>query len=557
MSMPMNGGGVNGGMDFMQMMQTQIITMTGMKDGGNMLSVVIGMMLLNLCNEFIKYIPTIKNGICNLISKYYEKKKVVITKKINSITKQESKGNILFEKPKTDRESIIIQALMNYISNLKSAKDILYNTEFYVINDKEFLLENEIYCKVKNFERDDKGLINQYNFEIYSYKHDVNELKKFVNKILESYKRDCENKLGDKIYYFDELHVSLPKQMGGGYNYSMAPKHLTFEITPFYTNKSLSNIFGSHLDVLKKRIDIFVNNQEIYAKKGNAHTLGILLSGPPGTGKTSAIKAIAKDTHRHIFNIKLSKTTTQTQLKNLFYNQDVRIIRNEQTEILNIPNDKRIYVLEDIDALGDVVKKRSLIEDDDSDEGEQSQQQQQPQQQQPQTMMYDPGNYATLDYSMSYLSTNNNTNTNNDTDNNDTNNNTNNDTNNNTNTNTSNKKKKKDNVENPDEITLSFLLNLFDGIMETPGRIMIMTSNHPEQLDPALIRSGRVDIKLNVGNCTKEMIYEMFQFYYEKKDLDFEFEYDNELTPADVASILQNNFDDHIGAIDELISKTK
>ena len=37
-------------------------------------------------------------------------------------------------------------------------------------------------------------------------------------------------------------------------------------------------------------------------------------------------------------------------------------------------------------------------------------------------------------------------------------------------------------------------LNLWDGIRETPGRIIVITSNHYDQLDPALIRPGRIDM---------------------------------------------------------------
>ena len=36
------------------------------------------------------------------------------------------------------------------------------------------------------------------------------------------------------------------------------------------------------------------------------------------------------------------------------------------------------------------------------------------------------------------------------------------------------------------------LLNVLDGVVDTPGRILIMTSNHPEILDPALIRPGKL-----------------------------------------------------------------
>ena len=40
---------------------------------------------------------------------------------------------------------------------------------------------------------------------------------------------------------------------------------------------------------------------------------------------------------------------------------------------------------------------------------------------------------------------------------------------------------------------------VLDGVVDSPGRIVVMTSNHPEKLDPALIRPGRVNLKLNLG----------------------------------------------------------
>eukprot|EP00978_Attheya_sp_CCMP212_P001551 scaffold3165_cov48-Attheya_sp.AAC.6 len=47
-----------------------------------------------------------------------------------------------------------------------------------------------------------------------------------------------------------------------------------------------------------------------------------------------------------------------------------------------------------------------------------------------------------------------------------------------------------------DQLNLTGLLNVLDGVVDTPGRILIMTTNHPEMLDPALIRPGRIDKKL-------------------------------------------------------------
>lgn len=43
------------------------------------------------------------------------------------------------------------------------------------------------------------------------------------------------------------------------------------------------------------------------------------------------------------------------------------------------------------------------------------------------------------------------------------------------------------------------LLNVLDGVVDTPNRILVMTTNHPEKLDPALIRPGRIDKILYLG----------------------------------------------------------
>lgn len=50
--------------------------------------------------------------------------------------------------------------------------------------------------------------------------------------------------------------------------------------------------------------------------------------------------------------------------------------------------------------------------------------------------------------------------------------------------------------EKDDAVSLSGLLNALDGVGTPHGLVTIMTSNHPEVLDPALIRAGRVDYKL-------------------------------------------------------------
>jgi|SRR5579859_1619156 len=63
-------------------------------------------------------------------------------------------------------------------------------------------------------------------------------------------------------------------------------------------------------------------------------------------------------------------------------------------------------------------------------------------------------------------------------------------------------------------ITLSGFLNALDGVVASEERIIFMTTNHPERLDEALIRPGRVDVKEYLGHATRYQVKEMFLRFY-------------------------------------------
>lgn len=59
-------------------------------------------------------------------------------------------------------------------------------------------------------------------------------------------------------------------------------------------------------------------------------------------------------------------------------------------------------------------------------------------------------------------------------------------------------------------LTFSGLLNALDGILVNhSGICTIMTTNYREKLDPALIRSGRIDHQIYLGYCTRQQIIDM------------------------------------------------
>ncbi|KAJ5085171.1 hypothetical protein N7532_009942 [Penicillium argentinense] len=74
--------------------------------------------------------------------------------------------------------------------------------------------------------------------------------------------------------------------------------------------------------------------------------------------------------------------------------------------------------------------------------------------------------------------------------------------------------KKDDSKPDGDGVTLSALLNVIDGVAASEGRILVMTTNHPEKLDAALLRPGRVDMTIAFGYTTTTDIKELFTSIY-------------------------------------------
>ncbi|PNF40850.1 Mitochondrial chaperone BCS1 [Cryptotermes secundus] len=68
--------------------------------------------------------------------------------------------------------------------------------------------------------------------------------------------------------------------------------------------------------------------------------------------------------------------------------------------------------------------------------------------------------------------------------------------------------------EGLNRVTFSGLLNCLDGVASTEARILFMTTNYIDRLDPALIRPGRVDVKEFIGYCSREQLELMFLRFY-------------------------------------------
>mmetsp|Transcript_6984 Transcript_6984/g.20432 ORF Transcript_6984/g.20432 Transcript_6984/m.20432 type:complete len:262 (-) Transcript_6984:898-1683(-) len=86
-------------------------------------------------------------------------------------------------------------------------------------------------------------------------------------------------------------------------------------------------------------------------------TAGLLLHGPPGTGKTSLVKALAHYTNRSIVSVPLTLISTNQQLADVVFDAKYNVVGEELASVMGYS--KTIFLLEDVDAVGSIVQKRT------------------------------------------------------------------------------------------------------------------------------------------------------------------------------------------------------
>ncbi|KAK2738382.1 hypothetical protein FQN57_007059 [Myotisia sp. PD_48] len=67
-------------------------------------------------------------------------------------------------------------------------------------------------------------------------------------------------------------------------------------------------------------------------------------------------------------------------------------------------------------------------------------------------------------------------------------------------------------------VTFSGLLNALDGVASAEERIIFLTTNHVERLDEALVRPGRVDMTVRLGEATRYQIALLWDRFYGELD---------------------------------------
>ena len=174
-------------------------------------------------------------------------------------------------------------------------------------------------------------------------------------------------------------------------------------------------------DALVTDISTFMHGQADYIHLGLSWKRGYLLCGPPGTGKTTLVRALSECYQMPLYLLTMNTVKSDDELARLF---------------LKLPaSSPSIVVIEEIDIVCPSAT-RSRIEDTAS----------------------------------------------------------------------------KDAVHSG--ITLSGLLNALDGVIGCHGRVVVATTNHPDKLDPALLRPGRMDMRVDLSNYTSAQAHALFVRFF-------------------------------------------
>jgi len=538
-----NHGGI------MDIMKTHMMTYTMMKslhnptsnDGGGG-SGIMGLLYIFIATAAVDFLcKSLFPAAAKIANEYYHKnfRHAHLLKDLNlhADSEKTKTSSITIHVNVSDSENRYGQALLDYITNNNNTKHIRYKKQNFILNQTDVIeICEDIFICLKENEELDGGMLSTngtgssantggaqilQTIELFSYTKTTHDLRQFLNRIAYDYDIKLKNKLGDDIFYFNQHPMNAPRMTNGEKDYSKLANTCTFTMKKFQTNRRFANLFGPEIAVVRKRVDFFIKHRKWYDAKGIPYTLGLLLSGQAGAGKTSTVKCLGNETGRHIININLNNDITKTQMENLFYNEVISVINNAtgQTEKYSIPLEQRIYVLEDIDCQSDLVMDRDMkngvtkeTPHSTNPVGKRGKEQKE-----------------ALDVAYHH--------------------------------------NRNDMFPGAEKIDLSFLLNLLDGVLEIPGRIVIMTSNYINMLDKALIRPGRIDVIADFKKCTNDTLLEMIEFFYEMKMDDFDFikndivqrirglkEYI--ISPAEMSKLMFENMDDYRKVVSTLEMKS-
>lgn len=100
--------------------------------------------------------------------------------------------------------------------------------------------------------------------------------------------------------------------------------------------------------------------------------------------------------------------------------------------------------------------------------------------------------------------------------------------------------------------SFSTFLNCTDGAFAKDGVITIMTTNHLEKLDPAMIRNGRIDFRMKIDNPDASLIGQYMSLFYNCTDVPLDLNVKPEISMSTVQEVCMANKNDIYAAVAEV-----